>query len=79
VLALVAGTYFAARLVGTWELYLFAFAFLAALVLSWLLVLATRPPASGGTDGRPRRRPMAGEEAIHFQRQVMRLLFRGRS
>ncbi|HUK77505.1 MAG TPA: DUF58 domain-containing protein [Thermoleophilia bacterium] len=34
-------TYLAARLLGTWELYLLAFAFLAAVLVSWLLVLAT--------------------------------------
>ena len=62
VLALVAGTYFAARLVGTWELYLFAFAFLAALVLSWLLVLATGRRLRVERTVDPER-PMAGEEA----------------
>jgi uncharacterized protein (DUF58 family) len=40
-LALAVATYLAARLVGTWELYLLAFAFLAMLVLSWVIVLAT--------------------------------------
>ena len=44
-LGLVAGTYLAARVVGTWELYLFSFAFLAALLVSWLLVL----PAGGSS------------------------------
>lgn len=39
-LGLAAGTYLAGRVVGTWELYLFAFAFLAVFVLSWLLVVA---------------------------------------
>ena len=36
-----AATYLAARLLGTWELYLLAFAFLAAVLVSWLLVLVT--------------------------------------
>ena len=41
-LALAAVTYLAARLVGTWELYLLAFAFFAVVLLSWLLVVADR-------------------------------------
>jgi uncharacterized protein (DUF58 family) len=40
-LALAVTTYLAARLVGTWELYLLAFAFLAMLVLCWVTVLVT--------------------------------------
>jgi uncharacterized protein (DUF58 family) len=40
-LALAAGTYLAGRVVGTWELYLIAIAFLAAVVVSWILVAAT--------------------------------------
>jgi uncharacterized protein (DUF58 family) len=36
-----AATYLAARLVGTWELYLVSFGFLAALLVSWLLVAMT--------------------------------------
>ncbi len=39
-LGLAAGTYLAGRVVGTWELYLIAFAFLAAVIVSWLLVVA---------------------------------------
>jgi len=58
---LAAGTYVAARVVGTWELYLFAFAFLAAVIVSWLLVITT------GRRIRVERiitpdRPMAGDE-----------------
>jgi len=34
-------TYLSARILGTWELYLLAFAFLAAVIVSWLLVLTT--------------------------------------
>ena len=37
-LGLAAGSYLAGRIVGTWELYLFAFAFFAAFIISWLLV-----------------------------------------
>ena len=40
-LLVAAGTYVAARLLGTWELYLLAFAFLAVLLVSWLLVVLT--------------------------------------
>ena len=40
-LGLAGGTYIAGRVVGTWELYLFAFAFAAAVFVSWLLVIAT--------------------------------------
>ena len=40
-LGVAATTYLAARLVGTWELYLVSFGFLAALLVSWLLVLTT--------------------------------------
>ena len=42
-LLVAAGTYLAARMLGTWELYLLAFSFLAVLAMSWLLVsLAAR-------------------------------------
>ncbi len=34
-------TYIAARILGTWELYLLSFAFVAALFVSWLLVLVS--------------------------------------
>lgn len=40
-LALAVATYLAGRIVGTWELYLIAFAFLAILLLSWGLVALT--------------------------------------
>jgi uncharacterized protein (DUF58 family) len=36
-----AATYLAARIVGTWELYLVSLSFLATLLVSWLVVLAT--------------------------------------
>ncbi len=60
-LALAAAVYVAARVLGTWELYLFAFAFLAAVVISWLLV------AVAGRKIRVERRitperPVAGDE-----------------
>lgn len=37
-LGIAAGTYVAARLVGTWELYLLAFALVAVVLVSWVLV-----------------------------------------
>jgi uncharacterized protein (DUF58 family) len=60
-LALAAATYIAARIVGTWELYLFAFAFLAAFVLSWLSVIATGRKLSATRVIMPER-PVAGDE-----------------
>jgi len=40
-LAVAGATYLAARILGTWELYFLAFAFLATVGLCWMLVLAT--------------------------------------
>ncbi len=60
-LALAAGTYAAARVVGTWELYLFAFSFLAAVVISWLLVIATGRRIWVKRTLAPER-PVAGDE-----------------
>lgn len=61
VLGLAAGTYLAGRIVGTWELYLIAFAFVAVFIISWLLV------ALAGRRIRVTRsfvpeRPVAGDE-----------------
>ncbi len=61
VLGLVIGTYLAARLLGTWELYLLAFAFLATMVVSWLLVLATGRRLEVERAITPEQ-PIAGEE-----------------
>ena len=55
-----AGTYLAARLLGTWELYLLAFAFLAAVLVSWLLVLTTGRRLSATRTLDPSQ-PTAGE------------------
>lgn len=41
-LAVAAATYLAGRVLGTWELYLFAFTFVAILVLGWLMVALSR-------------------------------------
>jgi len=60
-LGLAVGTYAAGRLVGTWELYLFAFAFLAAVVVSWALVLATGRRIRVERSVIPER-PVAGDE-----------------
>jgi uncharacterized protein (DUF58 family) len=60
-LGLAAGSYVAGRIVGTWELYLFAFAFLAAFIVSWLLVtLAGRGVRV--TRSLVPERPVAGDE-----------------
>ena len=40
-LTVTAGAYLAARILGTWELYLLSLAFLAALLVSWVLVQLT--------------------------------------
>jgi uncharacterized protein (DUF58 family) len=62
-LAVTGGTYLAARMFGTWELYLLTIAFLAALVLSWIFVAfaarkltATRTPLP--------ERPTAGDPLL---------------
>ncbi len=60
-LGLAAATYLAGRVVGTWELYLFAFAFLAAVIISWLLVLATGRRIHVTRKVTPER-PAAGDE-----------------
>src|SRR3990172_2022385 len=60
-LAVAACTYAAARVVGTWELYLFAFAFFAAVIVSWLLVIATGRRVSVERGIAPER-PVAGDE-----------------
>ncbi len=58
---LAAGTYVAGRVVGTWELYLVAFAFAAVIVVSWLLVLATGRRIRVTRSLLPER-PVAGDE-----------------
>jgi len=60
-LALAAGTYLAGRVVGTWELYLFAFAFAAAVLISWLLVIVTGRRIEVTRTLWPER-PVAGDE-----------------
>jgi len=60
-LALAAVLYLAGRLVGTWELYLLAFAFLAIVVLSWLLVIVTGRRVQVTRTLSPDR-PVAGDE-----------------
>jgi uncharacterized protein (DUF58 family) len=60
-LGLAVVTYFAGRLVGTWELYLLAFAFLGAVIVSWLLVLATGQRVQVTRTLTPER-PVAGDE-----------------
>ncbi|OFW61940.1 MAG: hypothetical protein A2133_06985 [Actinobacteria bacterium RBG_16_64_13] len=60
-LGVAAATYLAARLVGTWELYLFAFAFLAIVVLAWLSVAATGRRIRATRTITPEQ-PVAGDE-----------------
>jgi len=60
-LALAAVTYLAGRLVGTWELYLLAFAFLAMVLISWLSVVITGRKIVVTRTLVPDR-PMAGDE-----------------
>ena len=60
-LVLAAGTYVAGRIVGTWELYLFGFAFFAAFVVSWLSVIATGRRIQATRVMAPDR-PVAGDE-----------------
>jgi len=59
-LAAAAGAYLAARVVGTWELYLVSLAFVAALLVAWLLVAATAPKLEGARTVTPER-PTAGD------------------
>ena len=55
-----AATYLAARILGTWELYLLAFAFLATVLVSWLLVIATGRKLTGTRTLQPSQ-PTAGQ------------------
>ena len=61
VLGLAAGTYLAGRVIGTWELYLFAFGFVAMVLLSWLLVTVTGRRIRVTRTLTPER-PVAGDE-----------------
>lgn len=61
VLGLAAGTYLAGRIVGTWELYLVAFAFVAVFIISWLLVALAGRRIRVTRSFLPER-PMAGDE-----------------
>jgi len=61
VLGLAAGTYLAGRVIGTWELYLFAFAFLAVVIISWLLVALTGRRIRVTRSVTPER-PVAGDQ-----------------
>lgn len=60
-LGLAVATYLAGRMIGTWELYLVAFAFLAAVVVSWLLVFITGRRIRATRALSPER-PIAGDE-----------------
>ena len=62
-LAVAVATYLAARIVGTWELYFMAFAFLAAVGVCWTLVLATAPHLHVVRTVTPGR-PVAGDPVV---------------
>ena len=61
IIGLAGGTYLAGRVIGTWELYLFAFAFLSVFVISWLLVTVTGRRIRVTRSLIPER-PVAGDE-----------------
>ena len=61
--AVAAATYLAARIVGTWELYLVALAFGAALLVSWLLVLTAGRKLAAARSLWPAQ-PAAGDEIV---------------
>lgn len=61
ILGLAVATYVAGRVLGTWELYLLAFAFAAILAISWLLVTLTGGRIRVTRELIPER-PVAGDE-----------------
>ncbi len=61
ILGLAVGTYLTGRVIGTWELYLIAFAFAALLVISWLSVILTGRRVRTTRSLVPER-PVAGDE-----------------
>jgi uncharacterized protein (DUF58 family) len=69
-LGIAAAAYGAARALGTWEIYLLAFTFLAAVLLSWLLVLSAARGLAADRSLVPAR-PVAGDP--------VRLVFRVRT
>jgi uncharacterized protein (DUF58 family) len=62
-LAAAAGIYLAARIIGTWELYLLALAFFAAAAGSWLLVTTTARGLSATRSVTPDR-PTVGDPLV---------------
>jgi uncharacterized protein (DUF58 family) len=62
-LGIVIGAYVAARVVGTWELYLLSFAFLATLLVCWLMVLVSGRKLLAGRSLTPAR-PTAGDDVV---------------
>lgn len=62
-LTVAGGVYLAARIVGTWELYLVAAAFAMTPLLSWLLVALTARKLDGTRTVTPER-PTAGEPLV---------------
>jgi uncharacterized protein (DUF58 family) len=62
-LGIVVGIYIAARVVGTWELYLLSIAFLATLLVCWLMVLVSGRKLLAGRSLAPAR-PTAGDSVV---------------
>lgn len=71
-LGFAAASYVAGRVVGTWELYFFAFAFAAAVVIAWILLVATGQRVVVTRLLQPER-PVAGDKPL------LRLMVRNRS
>lgn len=62
-LGIVTGVYVAARVVGTWELYLLSIAFLATLLVCWLMVLVSGRKLLAARSLVPAR-PTAGDSVV---------------
>ena len=75
-LGVAAATYLAARLFGTWELYLLSFAFLALVAVSWLLVATASRRLTAARDLIPAR-PTAGDDLVLRVRLMNRSLLPG--
>ncbi len=68
-LGLAAGTYLVGRVVGTWELYFIAFALLATVIISWLMVAAAGRRIRATRTMTPER-PVDGDEpefSVHVE------------
>ena len=75
-LGVAAAAYLAARLFGTWELYLLSFAFLALVAVSWLLVAVASRRLTAARDVVPAH-PVAGDDLAVQVRLANRSLLPG--